>query len=207
MNIDTTRQGSAPASATAAGTTGIRAAGAALAVGPAVWAAGQIVVGDDIRDGVHRIDSITGVCYMLGLFALAVTLLRTGGTGDRKGRAIPVVLMVLLTCGIAFNIGSLGQHATKYEDLPPALMALDAGWPLSQLTMIVVGAAVAVVGRYRGFLRWQVLVCAGWFPVVMVAEAVLGPANSVYVSAAWLIGTYSVLGLRMLVRPGDLLER
>jgi hypothetical protein len=172
-----------------------------------VWAVGQIAVGDKIRDGVHLVDSITGVFYLLGLFALAVALLRTGGTGDRKGRVLPILLMIPLTCGIIFNIVSLGYDGTPYEELPGGVLALDAGWPLSQLTMIVIGAAVAVVGRYRGFLRWQVLVCAGWFPVSTIANAALGSANSVYVSAAWLIGTYSVLGVRMLTRPQPMLER
>lgn len=40
-----------------------------------------------------------------------------------------------------------------------------------------------------------------WFPVTMMAQIFGGSTVSVYVSAAWLLGTHTHLGIRLAARP------
>ncbi|MCW0213954.1 MAG: hypothetical protein OJJ54_11385 [Pseudonocardia sp.] len=178
----------------------VRLAGLLLAAGAAAWAVGTVIVGDRIQEGIHALDTITGMAFLVGVAALALLVLATRATGAGKGRALPVVLLVVLAGAFVLNAASFG-YAT-HDEFPAPLMILDACWPLGQLLLLVLGVAVAVVGRYRGLLRWQPLLCGLWFPVSMVAQILLGSTASVYASAAWLVVAHCVLGVRLVLRPG-----
>ncbi|MEU8271549.1 hypothetical protein AB0B89_30860 [Sphaerisporangium sp. NPDC049002] len=177
----------------------IRVAGLLLAVGAAAWATGIVVVGDKIKEGIQTLDTVTGMLFVVGVFALVWVVLATRGTGRRWGRVVPWGLLVLLPGAFLLNALSFG-YAT-HDDLPLALMILDACWPLSQLGMLALGVAVAVTGRYEGLTRWLPLLAGLWFPVSVVAEIFGGSVVSTYVSAAWLLGTYAHIGLRLALRP------
>ena len=179
----------------------VRAAGLLLAGGAAAWAVGTTVVGDRIKEGIHLLDTVTGMAFLVGVAALAWIVLVTRASGAGAGRWIPVVLMVVLAGAFALNVASLG-YAT-HDEFPLPLMILDACWPLGQLIVLVMGIAVAIVGCYRGFLRWQPLLCGLWFPVAMLADVTVGAAGSVWVSAAWLLLAHVALGVRLVLRPAD----
>ncbi|MEU0479830.1 hypothetical protein ABZ260_11710 [Streptosporangium sp. NPDC006013] len=177
----------------------IRIAGLLLAVGAAAWAAGIVIVGDKIEEGIQTLDTITGMLFVVGLFAFVWTVLATRGAGDGWARIVPAGLLVLLPGAFLLNALSFG-YAT-HDDFPLPLMILDACWPLSQLGMLVLGIVLAVKGRYQGALRWLPLLAGMWFPVTMVAQIFGGSTVSVYVSAAWLLGMHAHLGVRLAVRP------
>ncbi|MGP3915122.1 hypothetical protein [Nonomuraea sp. 10N515B] len=177
-----------------------RMAGLLLAAGAASWAAGTVIVGDKIQEGIQTLDTITGMLFVVGLFAFVWTVLATRGVGDGWARIIPVGLLVLLPGAFLVNALSFG-YAT-YDDLPLPLMILDACWPLSQLGMLVLGIAIAVRGHYQDALRWLPLLAGMWFPVTVVAQIFGGPTVSVYVSAAWLLGMHAHLGVRLALPRG-----
>ncbi|WP_424529947.1 hypothetical protein ACOZ38_10365 [Sphaerisporangium viridialbum] len=177
----------------------IRVAGLLLAAGAAAWAAGIVILGDKVQEGVQTLDTITGMLYIAGVFALVWVVLATRGTGDRWGRVIPGGLLVLLPGAFLLNALSFGY--AHYDDFPLPLLILDACWPLSMLGMLVLGIAVAVTGRYQGLMRWLPLLAGMWFPVSILAQLFGGPIVSTYVSAAWLLGTYTHIGLRLAARP------
>ncbi|WP_326640501.1 hypothetical protein OG884_36435 [Streptosporangium sp. NBC_01755] len=177
----------------------IRIAGVLLAIGATAWGAGTVIVGDKIQEGIQTLDTVTGMLFIVGVFALVRVVLATRGTGDGWSRVIPAGLLALLPGAFLLNVFSFG-YAT-HDDFPLALMILDACWPLSMLGMLVQGIAVAVTGRYQGLLRWLPLLAGLWFPVTMLAQIFGGSIVSTYVSAAWLLGTYAHLGLRLTVRP------
>lgn len=179
----------------------VRTAGLLLAGGAAAWAVGTTIVGDRIQEGIHVLDTVTGMAFVVGVAALAWLVLTTRACGTGVGRAIPVVLLALLAGAFTVNAASLG-YAT-HEEFPLPLMILDAAWPLGQLFVLVMGIAVAVVGRFRGSVRWQPLLCGLWFPVSMLAHLALGSTGSVRVSAAWLVLAHVALGVRLLLRPAD----
>jgi hypothetical protein len=177
----------------------IRVAGLLLAGGATAWAVALVVLGDRVQEGVHVLDTVTGMAFLLGVAALTWTVLVTRATGPGAGRVIPVVLLVLLAGAFALNAASFG-YAT-HDEFPLPLMVLDACWPLGQLVVLVMGVLVAARGRFTGLLRWQPLLCGLWFPVSMLAQVLLGPAGSVWVSAAWLLLAHVLLGVRLLVHP------
>ena len=180
----------------------IQLSGVFLAVGATAWAAGTVIVGDKIQEGVQTLDTITGMLFVVGIFAYVWTALSTRGAGDGWTRVIPAGLLVLLPGAFVFNALSFGY--VGYDAIPLPLMILDACWPLSQLGMLVLGITIAVKGRYQGAFRWLPLLAGMWFPVAMVAEIFGGSTVSVYVSAAWLLGVHAHLGVRLAARPTDL---
>ncbi|WP_283135378.1 hypothetical protein [Rhizohabitans arisaemae] len=177
----------------------IRTAGVLLAVGATAWAAGTVIVGEKIKEGIQTLDTVTGMMFMTGIFAFVWTVFVTRGTGDRLGRVIPAGLLIVAPCAFLLNLFSFG-YAT-HDEFPLPLMILDVSWPLGMAGMLVQGIAVAVVGRYRGWLRWLPLLGGLWFPVSMVSDILGGSNVSIYVSAAWLLLTYVQIGIRLAVRP------
>ncbi|MEU4580262.1 hypothetical protein ACBI99_17250 [Nonomuraea sp. ATR24] len=175
-----------------------RTAGVLLAAGASAWAVGTLVVGEKIQEGIQTLDTVTGMMFAAGVWAFVWRLRADRAGGDRAGRAVPVVLLALLPGAFLLNALSFG-YAT-HDEFPLWLMILDGCWPLSMLGMLVLGVAVAVTGRYRGAMRWLPLVAGCWFPVTMAAQILGGGVVSTYVSAAWLVGTYGVIGVRMAVR-------
>lgn len=196
--VDPTTAGAAPP-----GTATTRTVGAVLAVGALSWGVAQIVVGENVQAGVQPFDMATGAVYALGLSGLTVLLARVGATGRRAGRFLPRLAAPVLLGAVLANLLSL-VHGGAYEHLPPVLQVLDACWPLGQLLLLATGIAVAVAGRLRGALRVLPLLCGLWFPVSTAAQILLGPADSVYVSATWLALTPAALGLQLLLRPDTL---
>ncbi|MEU6711694.1 hypothetical protein ABZ897_09470 [Nonomuraea sp. NPDC046802] len=177
----------------------VRIAGTLLATGATAWGVGTVIVGDKVYEGIQTLDTITGMLFIVGLFAFVWTVLSTGGTGDGWTRIIPAGLLVLLPGAFVLNALSFG-YAT-HDDFPLPLMILDACWPLSQLGMLVLGIVIAIKGRYQGALRWLPMLAGLWFPVTMAAQIFAGSVISTYVSAAWLLGMHAHLGVRIAVRP------
>ncbi|MEV4098561.1 hypothetical protein [Streptosporangium saharense] len=176
-----------------------RIAGILLAIGSTAWAIGTVIVGDKIQEGIQTLDTVTGMLFVVGLFAFVWTVMATRGAGDGWTRIIPAGLLVLLPGAFLLNALSFGY--ARHDDFPLPLMILDACWPLSQLGMLVLGIAIATRGRARGANRWLPLLAGMWFPVTMVAQIFGGSTVSVYVSAAWLLATHAHLGLRLALHP------
>ncbi|MGW5158865.1 hypothetical protein ACWEPN_25605 [Nonomuraea wenchangensis] len=176
-----------------------RISGLLLAAGAVAWSVGTVIVGDRVQEGVQTLDTVTGMVFVAGLFAFVWTVHVTRSAGDGWTRVIPVGLLVLLPGAFVTNALSFG-YAT-YDEFPPALLILDACWPLSQLGMLALGIAVAIRGRLRGAVRWLPLLAGLWFPVTVLAQILGGSTVSVYASAALLLGAHAHLGLRLAIRP------
>lgn len=172
-----------------------RLAGVLLAIGATAWGIGTIVVGEKIQEGIQTLDTVTGMIFVVGVWAFVWRVSAAQATGARFGRVIPLGLLALLP--LAFLLNALSFGYATHDDFPLWLMILDGAWPLSMFGMMVLGIAVAVTGRFQGLMRWLPLFAGLWFPVTMAAQILGGATVSTYVSAAWLIGTYAVIGLRM----------
>ncbi|QYC37835.1 hypothetical protein Nocox_01005 [Nonomuraea coxensis DSM 45129] len=173
-----------------------RVSGALLALGAVAWAVGTVVVGEKIQEGVQTLDTITGMMFVVGVWAFVRHVLADRASGVRAGRFIPMVLLVTLLGAFLLNALSFG-YAT-HDDFPLWLMIMDAFWPLSMFGMLVLGVAIAVTARYQGMMRWLPLAAGLWFPVTMAAQILAGGTASTLVSAAWLTGTYAVIGVRLM---------
>ncbi|GAA3445156.1 hypothetical protein [Planomonospora venezuelensis] len=174
----------------------IRLAGAALAAGAAAWAAGTIIAGEAVQTRIVHAGTVAGILYLLGVAALAWTVMATGAL---RSRVIPIVQLVLLAGALVYSFASFGYRF--HDDMTGWLVVTDVCWPLANLCTLVMGAAVAGAGRWRGALRWYPLASGCWLVVMIPVKNLLGMGIGVYVSAAWMLGTYAVLGLLLAVRP------
>ncbi|RKS76722.1 hypothetical protein BZB76_2080 [Actinomadura pelletieri DSM 43383] len=174
-----------------------RLTGAALVAGTTAWITGLLIAGDDLQDDVVPVEIWGSLAFLLGVASLVVLVLSTNATGSRKGRYIPIVELVLLVPAMIW----CPLIVAYPEDTPAWVIPFDICWPLSMLGMLVIGIAVAKVGRFRGVLRWQVLLCGLWLVVAGAGQAALGDEGGTYPGAAWLGISYGVLGLRLAVTP------
>ncbi|MFI0484952.1 hypothetical protein [Actinomadura sp. 9N215] len=174
-----------------------RIAGAALAAGTTAWIAGLLEGGVRISEEVVPAEIWGSLAFLVGVMALVVLVLSTNATGHRKGRYIAIVEMVLLVPAMVWC-----PLVIAYPDDTPAWVTpFDMCWPLSMLGMLVIGIAVVRVGRYRGLLRWQFLLCGLWLVVAGVGQGALGDDGGTYPGMVWLGLTYGLLGLRLAITP------
>ncbi|ROO88669.1 hypothetical protein EDD29_6343 [Actinocorallia herbida] len=180
----------------------VRLAGLALAAGPLIWAAGQFTSGapDPTSDEVPPIELAAGCAFIVGLAALAGLMLATRATGDRKGKALPIIALVLFPFAIATSLGSLPYET--YSETPLWVQATDPAWPLSQITMLACAIAVIRVARWKGPLRFLPLAGSLWLLVSGVGEAVTSVQTGTYIFTAWMAFTYVAAGLLLLTKPG-----
>ncbi|MEO3784211.1 hypothetical protein ABGB12_12830 [Actinocorallia sp. B10E7] len=177
-----------------------RLAGLALVVGPLVWASSFITKPEGMKDDeVYAYDMITSVFYLLGLFGLASVVLAARATGDRKGKAFPIIPMVLFPVAMASSLGTAPYET--YKEVPAWATITDPAWPLSQIAMFASAVAVIKVGRWRGPARWLPLAGSLWLVVAMVAKIAFGDKVMAYAFTGWMLVTYTALGVVFLLRP------
>ena len=178
-----------------------RAVGIGLAVTATVFAVTMAFGGPEASDLTERIIDLTGLAFQVGLFGLLWVMLGTAATGTgRVGRGLLHVERVVLAVASLWSV----LHAV----VPPAvqqapwMVALDMFWPLSMFGMTVVGVTVAVVGRWRGLLRWWTAVGCAWF-VASIPVAVLFPEGpGQVVGVAYMIIGFGGIGVLLALRPG-----
>lgn len=110
--------------------------------------------------------------FMLGSFCSHVGLWRIAATGRNWwGRAVLALQLVLVA--LAFLFG-LFEATALVGDENPLFLVTDMAWPLSMLTMNLVGITIAVVGRLRGWQRFAPLLCGLALPITIALGAVSG---------------------------------
>ncbi|MFC5139173.1 hypothetical protein ACFPK1_13095 [Actinomycetospora rhizophila] len=178
----------------------IRAAGLVLAACSLPWAVTSLVAGIDIGYPTHVVCAV----FQLGIWALLLTMWRTGATGtSRVARAMLGVEATLLALASAASV--LLLLGEPIASSTPTLV-LDVFWPLSMLGMAVIGIKVALAGRWRGVLRAWPVVAETWVLVVLPSMALFGPAGASWACGLHLLLGYTTLGVLLAVRP-DLTRR
>lgn len=174
-----------------------RLTGAAVVAGTTAWITGLLIAGNEVQDEIVPVEIWGSMAFLLGVLCLVALVLSTNATGAGKGRSIAIVEMVLFGPALVWC-----PLAVAYDgDTPGWVIPFDMCWPLSMLGMLVLGIAVARVGRYRGLLRWQFLLCGLWLPVAGIGQAVIGDDGGTLPGTAWLGLSYGVLGLRLALTP------
>lgn len=141
---------------------------------------------------------VWGLLYITGWIASmeAMRRLNLAGT-DRFGRSI--VWVVLATLLIA-NVSNVWQAvAPTYK--PVLFVALDMGWPVSNVLMLAVGVAVLRANRLRGWQRWVPLAVGLWLPLTMAVSQtpIVLHVSNLYSAVAWSL--LAVVLLRETARP------
>jgi hypothetical protein len=164
--------------------TAVRACGAAVAAGGAVWGAAGLVAPPD--DGTTTaVDVWSSGVFLLGVIALVVAVRGTRATGEGWwGRGLVAVELVLLGLAALSTVITLVRG--QYE-LSGALLVLDTAWPLGQLGMIAIGITAVVARVWPARTSWLLLATALWLPVGFVAPEA--------VTSAYLIVVPLLLGI------------
>ncbi|WP_460308462.1 hypothetical protein [Actinocorallia aurea] len=179
----------------------MRLTGLALAAGPLVWAAGQFAGEPLVRDSdeVPPVELAASCAFLVALAALAGLMLAARATGDRKGKALPIVVLALVPIAIATSLGTLPYET--YSETPLWVKATDPSWPLTQVMMLACAIAVIRVGRWKGPLRFLPLAGSLWLLVTGLGEGLTNPETGTYIFTAWMVVTYVAAGILLLARP------
>ncbi|MGI5285738.1 hypothetical protein ACQEVF_20700 [Nonomuraea polychroma] len=184
----------------------VRRLGLTLTTGTVAWATSIFLFGT-VNDGfAERVGDLTAVAFQLGVFALLTVQIRTMATGvSRVSRVMLKVELFLLGLATVWSLlhGVLPEPAQDHV----ALAVLDVFWPLSMLGMMIIGVKLAVVGRWRGPLRWWPLIAESWAVVTVPLFILVGEDGSRWVGGGHLILGYATLGVLLALRPGLVIPR
>lgn len=149
-----------------------------------------------------RVGDMGALVFQAGLFGLWLTYKQTAATGTgRLGRGLLRVVFGLLVLATAWSVLHLVLPNDYTDDW--WMLVLDAAWPLSMLGFLACGIAVAVVGRWRGVLRWAPLVAECWAPASIAVAALTPAVVSNFATPTLMIVLYGGLGLLLAVRSGQ----
>lgn len=178
----------------------VRAAGAALALGTASWAAGIFVFSLDPATGDYSwAYKLSTLLFQVGLVALVAVQLRTRATGTgRLARGFLHAEHVMLGLAMAASLQWLFAPELSEDTF---FLVLDLFWPLSMLGMAAIGIRTLIAGRWRGAARVWPAVAETWALVNLPVAALASESVSNVVAGGHLLLGYTVLGLLLLARP------
>jgi hypothetical protein len=140
----------------------------AMICAPAMLVEGLIPGGDDMPIVV----GIASMIFMGGAFASLLGLWRVAATGTSWwGRGVLALQLTLVSLAFCFGFFE-ATGLLSDEDL--LFTITDIAWPISMLTMNLVGVTAAVVGRLPGWQRFALLPCGLAFPATMVLSILSG---------------------------------
>jgi len=135
--------------------------------------------------------SLSGVCdliYMTGWMCTIVALLRFNATGlPNKNKAILYVQLGTLTVAQIWNVWTIAAP----QNSNPVYAIMDFFWPISNITLLIVGIVIAVKGVFYGRKRYSVLIAGLWLPFTIVMSLLTGPGtfgiiiSGMYSTIAW----------------------
>lgn len=139
----------------------------------------------------------TGIMLFMGsALASLFGLWRIAATGTNWwGRGVLGLQMVLVF--LAFLFGFF-EATALVSDTHPLFIITNIVWPLSMLTMNLVGITAAVVGQLRGWRRFALLPCGLAFPIITGFSILVGAdMESAAIGMAffgWLAVAWAVMG-------------
>ncbi|GAA4970591.1 hypothetical protein WHI96_15055 [Pseudonocardia tropica] len=172
--------------------------GYGLSAGAVAFACG--LVGSLVLDVGPMYSHVGGLLFQAGLWGLLSALFATRATGDgRFGRGLLWTVAALLAAATLSSVLAITTPVAVHGST--WFLLLDACWPLSMVGMAVTGVTIAVVGRYRGLLRYWPMLAESWALVTVPTVGLAGPVVGGTVGAVHVLLGYGVLGLLLAHRP------
>ena len=135
--------------------------------------------------------SLSGVCdliYMTGWVCTIVALLRINATGPlKKNKTILYVQLGTLTVAQIWNVWTIADP----QNTNPVYAIMDFSWPISNITLLIVGIVVAMKGVLSGRKRFAVMIAGLWLPFTIITSLLTGPGmagiivSGMYSTIAW----------------------
>ncbi|MFT4087019.1 MAG: hypothetical protein QM658_07645 [Gordonia sp. (in: high G+C Gram-positive bacteria)] len=181
--------------------------GLALAVSAPLWAVVMTVIADHEGFGWQSlVGGVTALAFQLSILGLLWVqdsngaMTRPGGAGKvaRIGYRIEAAVVCGAIVSTIFDSFWLIQGTVVWH-------VFDLCWPLSMLGMLIIGIRVAIAGRWKSPLRWQVLFAQAWL-LFGIPLSVLGQIGFIAVTVQVFLG-YGLLGVLLARRPQAALTR
>jgi hypothetical protein len=135
--------------------------------------------------------SLSGVCdliYMTGWMCTIIALLRLNATGfSNKSKIILYVQLGTLTVAQIWNVWTIADP----QNANTLYFILDFFWPISNITLLIVGIVIAVKRVLPGRKRFAVLIAGLWLPFTIITSMLTGPGTTniiisgMYSTIAW----------------------
>lgn len=146
------------------------------------------------QEKISRLGSFLGLIFAIGWLNNVLGLWTLHATGTRLGGRI---LLGVEIVGVV-----LANLCQIYEIVDPKADSVlfhitDIAWPLSMVTLLVIGIVAIVVRQLQGWTRFTPLVCGLWLPVSILANGILGTTagliiGGVHVTIGWLLLGYAI---------------
>ena len=161
----------------------------AIAIMAAPFLSFQMLGGQAANISNTSLGGVFDLIYMLGWMCSIVGLMRLQATGTGKRRSVLLYIQLALLCvANIWNVWVIfdpSNNSTLFR-------VLDMFWPLSNINMLVIGIAIAVTGRLKGWRRYIVLLVGLWLPFALGASVLIGRDSHaayypgcVYSTIAW----------------------
>jgi hypothetical protein len=136
---------------------------------------------------------IFSLIYMTGWFCSILGLYKLNAAGNKKGRIILVIQMILLTIGNLWNIYSI---IDPHCDTTFFHVADLIGWPFDNIFMLATGIAIVAAKQLDGWKRFVALFVGLWFPVTLIiTRMIFGSNTELIITSIYSIVGWSLLGL------------
>ena len=139
----------------------------------------MITTTGDPQHSLFRLGSFAGLLFTIGWFSNVLGLLQLRATGKRlPGKILLGVELVGVTLAAIFQVfefTGFGQ-GTVFHTIT------DIAWPLSMLTLLIIGIAIAIIGGLRGAARFVPIIAPIWLPLSILAGIALGEQASLIIS-------------------------
>ena len=145
--------------------------------------------------------AVFGLIYMTGWFCSILGLYKLNAAGNKRGRTVLIIQMILLTIGNLWNIYSIINPTsnTVIYNIADAI-----GWPFDNLFMLVTGITIVSAKELDGWKRFVPLLVGLWFPVTLIiTRLVFGSSNAeLLITSLYSIIGWSLLGLVVYTSSG-----
>jgi hypothetical protein len=145
---------------------------------------------------------VFGLIYMIGWFCSIWGLYKLNAAGDKKGRVILIIQMILLTVGNLWNIYSIIDpgcdtvlfHITDF-----------IGWPFDNIFMLVTGIAIVRAKQLDGWKRFVPLLVGLWFPLTVVTTRIFFQSSSIelIITSLYSVSGWGLLGITVYLSGRD----
>ena len=135
--------------------------------------------------------SLSGVCdliYMTGWMCTIVGLLRIKATGSlKKNKTILYLQLGTLTVAQIWNVWTIADP----QNTNSIYAIIDFFWPLSNITLLIVGIVIAKKNILCRRQRFTILIAGLWLPFTIVVSLLTGPGTVGIIIS----GIYSTIAL------------
>jgi hypothetical protein len=143
---------------------------------------------------VQRLGAFAGLLFTIGWFSNVLGLRALEATGKRlAGKILLGVELFGVTLAALFQVFSIVTPGAQHL----LFTITDVAWPLSMLTLMIIGIVVAIRGGLRGAARFVPLLAALWLPPSIILMNTVDPLvgqvyGGLHATVAWFLLGFAI---------------